>query len=139
MSIPDYQTLMLPLIRLVEDGNEKSFRQAVDTLSEEFSLSDDERNELLPSGTAHVFGNRVGWARTYLKQAGLLEATKRGFFRITAEGKKLLAKSPTRIDNSLLNQYESFKAFRSRGKDADSSFDLPPIGVPASFIKVLVG
>jgi restriction system protein len=129
MPIPDYQTLMLPLIRLVEDGNEKSFRQAVDTLSEEFSLSDDERNELLPSGTAHVFGNRVGWARTYLKQAGLLEATKRGFFRITAEGKKLLAKSPTRIDNSLLNQYESFKAFRSRGKDADSSLKQLPVEI----------
>ena len=76
MPIPDYQTLMLPLLRLASDGAERPFREAVDKLADEFTLTDDERSELLPSGTAHVFGSRVGWARTYLKQAGLLEAPK---------------------------------------------------------------
>lgn len=121
MPIPDYQTLMLPLLRLTGDGKEHSFRETVDALAEEFALSDDERNELLPSGTAHVFGSRVGWARSYLKQAGLIVAPKRGIFRITAEGSALLAKNPAKIDNSLLNQYESFRAFRSRGKETEDT------------------
>lgn len=121
MPIPDYQTLMLPLLRLAGDGADHAFREAVDRLSDEFDLSEEERTELLPSGTAHVIGSRVGWARSYLKQAGLLEAPKRGAFRITAEGRALLAKSPPRIDNNLLNQYESFRAFRARGRDTQES------------------
>ena len=121
MPIPDYQTLMLPLLRLTRDGEEHPFRESVDSLAAEFELTDDERAELLPSGTAHVFGSRVGWARSYLKQAGLLDAPKRGVFRITTEGKALLARNPARVDNNLLNQYESFRAFRARGKEADST------------------
>jgi restriction system protein len=68
------------------------------------------------SGTAHVFGSRVGWVRTYLKQASLLSAPRRGVFQITPAGATLLAKRPSKIDNALLNQYESFRAFRARGK-----------------------
>jgi restriction system protein len=119
MSIPDYQTIMLPLLRLASDGAEHPFREAVDKLADEFTLSDAERSELLPSGTAHVFGSRVGWARTYLKQAGLLEAPKRGLFRITSEGSALLAKKPAKIDNNVLTQYDAFRAFRSRGKEPE--------------------
>ena len=104
MPVPDYQTLMLPLLRLSGDGVERPFREAVERLADEFALTDEERAELLPSGTANVFGSRVGWARTYLKQAGLLEAPKRGIFRITSNGKALLARSPTKVDNNLLNQ-----------------------------------
>ena len=118
MPIPDYQTLMLPLLRLASNGVERPFREAVEKLADEFVLTDD---ELLPSGTAHVFGSRVGWARSYLKQAGLLEAPKRGIFRITPEGKALLAKNPAKIDNTLLNQYASFRAFRARGKETEDS------------------
>ncbi len=127
MPIPDYQTLMLPLLLLARDGVERPFRDAVDTLAEEFQLSDDERAELLPSGTAHVFGSRVGWARSYLKQAGLLEAPKRGVFRITTQGKLLLTTNPAKIDNNLLNQYESFRAFRARGKETDDSTKIIPV------------
>lgn len=119
MPIPDYQTVMLPLLTFANDGAEHPFREAVDRLADEFHLNDDERAEIHPSGTANVFGSRVGWARSYLKQAGLLEAPKRGVLRITAEGKALLAKKPPRIDNNLLNQYESFRAFRSRGKESE--------------------
>jgi len=104
-------------MRLASDGAEHAFRDAVARLADEFSLSDEERTALLPSGTAHVFASRIGWARTYLKQAGLLEAPKRGAFRITGSGQALLAKQPARIDNNLLNQYESFRAFRARGRE----------------------
>lgn len=126
MPIPDYQTLMLPLLRLTGDGTEHAFREAVDRLADEFSLSDDERAELLPSGTAHVFGSRVGWARSYLKQAGLLRAPRRGIFQITSDGSALLKTSPGRVDNSLLSQYESFRAFRARGREVEGSSKLTP-------------
>ena len=121
MPIPNYQVVMLPLLRLASDGAERPFREAVERLSDEFALTDDERAELLPSGTANVSGSRVGWARTYLKQAGLLDAPKRGIFRITPEGKALLDKIPAKIDNNILNQYPSFRAFRARGKDLEDS------------------
>lgn len=121
MPIPDYQTIMFPLLRLASDGREYVFRDAVDVLADEFQLSDGERAELLPSGTAPVFTSRVGWARTYLKQAGLLDAPKRGLFRITSAGQSLLAKNPPKIDNNLLSQYESFRAFRARGKENEES------------------
>ena len=87
---------------------------------------------MLPSGTAHVFGNRVGWARSYLKQAGLLDAPKRGVFRITSDGKALLATSPPKIDNNLLNQYASFRAFRVRGKEGEGSAPTLPFAETAS-------
>lgn len=119
MPIPDYQTVMLPLLRLTSKRIECPFREAVERLADEFALTDDERAEMLPSGTAHVFGSRVGWARSYLKQAGLLDAPKRGVFRITPEGKALLATNPSKVDNNLLNQYPSFRAFRARGRDAE--------------------
>lgn len=125
MPIPDYQTVMLPLLRLAADDAEHSFREAVEKLAEEFDLTDVERCELLPSGTAHVFASRVGWARTYLKQAGLLAAPKRGVFRITPAGTALLAKNPSRIDNSLLNQFESFRSFRARGKTEEEQGSQP--------------
>ena len=78
MAIPDYQTVMLPLLRLAADGSEHKFRDAVEKLAQEFLLTSEERSELLPSGTAPLFDNRVGWARTYLKQAGLLSSPRRG-------------------------------------------------------------
>jgi restriction system protein len=114
MAIPDYQTVMLPLLRLTADEQEHKFRDAVERLATEFALTDGERSELLPSGTAFLFDNRVGWARTYLKQAGLLSAPKRGLFCITPSGKALLAKNPSRIDVEVLLQFEEFRSFRAR-------------------------
>lgn len=130
MAIPDYQTLMLPLLRYAGDGKECSFREAVECLANEFALTDSERAELLPSGTALLFSNRVGWARTYLKYAGLLESLKRGQFRITPEGKALLARKPKQIDNNTLNQYEPFREWRTRGKDATTSTTTPASNAP---------
>ncbi|WP_322105258.1 winged helix-turn-helix domain-containing protein [Paraburkholderia sp. J41] len=73
MPIPDYQSLLLPVLRMTADGREHRFRDMIEALANQLQLTDEERNTLLPSGTTPVFGNRVGWARTYLKQAGLLE------------------------------------------------------------------
>jgi len=117
MPIPDYQTLMLPILRLAADGQEHRFRDAVERLAIEFNLSDVERGELLPSGTAPLFDNRVGWARTYLKQAGLLRSARRGMFQITDLGKSLLAENPGYIDAALLDRYDDFRAFRTRRRD----------------------
>jgi len=86
MGIPDYQSLMLPLLELAGDQQEHSLRQAVDALANRFGLTDTNLRELLPSGRQRAFDNRVGWARTYLGKAGLLESPKRGIFRITSSG-----------------------------------------------------
>jgi restriction system protein len=117
VAIPDYQTLMLPVLKLASDGNEHKFSKAVEELADEFNLSTEERNELLPSGSQAVFNNRVGWARSYLKQAGLLASPKRGFFTITQKGKELLAKNPSRVDASTLEQYPEFIEFKNRKKE----------------------
>jgi restriction system protein len=108
---------MLPVLKLAADGAEHKFSHAVELLVEEFSLSTEERNELLPSGSQAVFNNRVGWARSYLKQAGLLSSPKRGLFTITPKGAALLAKNPERVDISILEQYPEFLEFRNRKKD----------------------
>ncbi len=114
MPIPDYQTLMLPLLRFASDQAEHTVREAVDVLTNELHLSNDERQELLPSGQQPVLDNRVGWARTYLSKAGLLENTRRPYFKITQRGMAVLSRTPQRIDNNFLLQFPEFIAFRTR-------------------------
>lgn len=121
MAIPDYQTIMLPLLKLANDGQEHFLRDAVELLAEEFGLTEDERKELLPSGQQAVFVNRVGWARTFLKQAGLIETTRRAYFRITQRGRYVLSGNPENIDAKFLEQFPEFLDFKSRGKDKDES------------------
>lgn len=108
---------MLPFLRVAGDGQEHRFRDAVEALAQAFTLTDEERNILLPSGTAPLFDNRVGWARTYLKQAALIDSRKRGVFHITARGQELLARNPTKIDNSTLEQYPEYLDFKLRRGD----------------------
>jgi restriction system protein len=119
MPIPDYQALMLPVLKLAADGREHRFRDAVEQLAADFAMTDAERAELLPSGGQPIFNNRVGWAATYLKQAGLLQSPKRGLFQITDTGKTLLRENPRNIDNALLERYEAFRAFRTRRRVAE--------------------
>lgn len=121
MAIPDYQTLMLPVLKLASDGKEHKFRESVEELAKKFELTTEERNELLPSGSQAVFNNRVGWARSYLKQAGLLASPRRGFFSITGKGAELLAKNPQQIDVSVLEQYPEFIEFKNRKKDKNEA------------------
>jgi len=113
MAIPDYQTVMLPILKFSGDKQEHSLREAIDVLSQEFGLTEEERKELLPSGQQEVFFNRVGWARTYMKKAGLLETTRRGYFKITERGLAVLKENPPRIDVHFLEQYEEFRQFRT--------------------------
>ena len=114
MAIPDYQSIMLPLLRLAEDRQEHSAREAVEKLADLFGLSADERKELLPSGAQATFDNRVGWARTYMKKAELLESPRRGYFKITHRGMQVLKQRPDAINNKLLEKYPEFRAFKAR-------------------------
>jgi len=116
MSIPDFQAIMLPLLKLLKDGQERTLRQCIDALANQFGLSKEERAQLLPSGQQPVFDNRVGWARTYLKKAGLLESPQRGTVRITPRGRNVLSQGSSRIDVEFLMQFEEFKTFRNQGK-----------------------
>ncbi|MES9927243.1 MAG: restriction endonuclease [Candidatus Thiodiazotropha sp. 6PDIVS] len=119
--IPDYQTLMLPVLESSANG-EVVTSDVVDALAIKFSLTEEEKEQLLPSGKQTTFSNRVHWAKGYLKQAGLLRYTKRGHFIITDEGKKVLATKPEKIDNKFLEQFEAFQEFRSRkGTQSGSS------------------
>lgn len=113
MAIPDYQSIMLPLLEYAGDQREHTRRQAVEDLANRFNLTDDERREMLPSGRQPVFANRVGWARTYMKKAGLLEAPKRAVFRITDRGLKVLKQKPPLINVKFLNGFEEFRTFRT--------------------------
>jgi len=105
--------IMLPLLKFAGDQEEHSLRQAIDSLAQEFELSDEERKQLLPSGQQEVFNNRVAWARTYMKKAGLLDSTRRGYFRITDRGVSVLTKNPPKINVHFLEQFEEFRHFRS--------------------------
>ena len=116
MAIPDFQTIMLPLLKVAQDESEHSIGYARDNLADSFGLTEEEKSDLLPSGKQKIFDNRVGWARTYLKKAGLIEYTKRGVFKITARGKDVLKGNPTQIDIRFLEQFPEFIPFRETSK-----------------------
>jgi len=115
--IPDYQSLMLPLLRIISDKQEYRYRDLIDKLALEFKLTDEERKELLASGSQPVFDNRVGWAKTYLKKAGLIDAPKRATFVITELGLQTLKKNPDRIDAKYLRQFPAFLEFVHAGRN----------------------
>lgn len=108
---------MLPVLKAVSDGQEHRIREIIEQLAREFRLADAERQQLLPSGKQPTFDNRVHWARTYLVQAGLLQATKRAHVRITDRGREALTKAPARIDNEYLLQFPEFLQFRARTRE----------------------
>lgn len=121
--IPDYQSLMLPLLRVVSDQQEHRYRDIIEDLANKFQVTDDERKELLTSGNQAIFDNRVGWAKTYLKKAGLLDSPKRATFRITQLGLDTLQKNLDRIDAKYLKQFPSFLEFQTGGKHINGSED----------------
>ena len=112
MAIPDYQSCMLPLLQYAADGKEHKFSEAVADISNIFHLTEEERTELLPSGTQYIIVNRIGWARTYLKKAGLLSDPQRSYFQITDRGKEVLAKKPKSINTKDLQKYDEFNIFQ---------------------------
>lgn len=111
MAIPDYQTLMLPVLQIASDGNEHRISDVVSQLAENYALTDVELGELLPSGKQSVFSNRVHWAKTYLSQSKLVESTRWGRFKITERGRSVLAEKPARIDRQFLSRFPEFNAF----------------------------
>lgn len=127
MFIPDYQTLMLPLLRFVADGNDHTTRDAVEILATEFQLTPAERTERLPSGQQAIFNNRVGWAGVYLKKAGLLASPRRGVMHITTQGKEILDGNPTRIDVRYLERSPEFIEFRNASQNNRESTTMEPV------------
>ena len=130
MSIPDYQTLMLPLLRLASDGNEHRISEAFEHLARTFNLSADEQAELLPSRKQTVLANRAHWAKTYLSQAGLLEIPRRAYFRITPRGRDVLKDDPARIDVELLRKFPEFLDFQTRERARRTPDALPTTKPP---------
>ena len=122
--IPDYQSLMKPVLELAASG-EMKVSDAVARLETSFGLTEDERRELLPSGKQSRFANRVHWARSYLKQAGLLRNTRRGYFQITEEGRRVLAENPDRVDAKFLERYDQFLEFKSRTSSGEEAEEMP--------------
>jgi len=126
MTIPDFQFLMLPTLKLAGDQKEHSLRETIETLAKQFRLTEQERAELLPSGRQSRFDNRVGWAVIYLRKAGLLlKSSERGKFTVSTRGSEVLKNPPDLIDIKFLNHYEEFIQFRTRREK-----DEPHSGAP---------
>lgn len=118
MPIPDYESLMLPLLKLVERYGPIKTAEAAELLATGLSLTDEERAQRLPSGQTTTLRSRVGWAKTYLKQAGLLEQPTRGVIKITSAGGELLRTEPTSITGETLKRYPGFVEFTRRSRKA---------------------
>jgi restriction system protein len=121
VAIPDYQSLMLPVLKLAADGREYRMLDVVGSLARQLKLSEAEREELLPSGKQPIFNNRVHWAKTYLVQAKLLIATRRAHFKITERGRSVLSENVERIDAKFLRRYDEFNAFIGGGQTGVTS------------------
>lgn len=113
MPIPDYQALMLPFLKLAADGKEHFLKDSYPALADQFKLTEEEKKIMLPSGQQSIINNRIGWAKTYLKKAKLIQSPKRGTFKITERGLNELKKNPSRIDLAFLEQFSEFIEFRN--------------------------
>jgi restriction system protein len=119
MPIPDFQSLMRPLLEAHADGKEHLNRDLVAQLGEQFGLTEEERREMLPSGGARLFDNRIGWAKSHITQAGLLISPRRAISAITDRGREALRTHPERIDLRVLNGFEVYREFRNRRKNVE--------------------
>jgi len=115
VAIPDFQTIMRPLLVVLEDGQERTSTQIREALANEFSLSEEELAEMIPSGRAKIFANRVAWAMTHMYQARLLERPRRSVYRIAPRGIEVLAAQPSRVDLKILAQFDEYQSFRTKG------------------------
>lgn len=136
MPIPDFQATMLPLLSYASDGQEHKLGEAVTALSDQFRLTEEERNTLLPSGGQSIINNRVAWASTYMRKSGLLESTRRGHFRITPRGQTVLAEGRSDIDVRFLKQFPEFVSFHTpKGNAKDFELDATADDVVATETK----
>lgn len=127
MAIPDFQSVMLPLLQLCSDGKEHTNREAIEVISNQFKLTPEERKKRLPSGLARVIDNRIGWARTHMKRAGLLDNVQRGVFRITDRGMELLKEQPSEINMKTLRRYPEYAEARDQQTKKKKDRSPPPI------------
>jgi restriction system protein len=135
MPIPDYQGVMLPLLQLVSTEGTIRIRDAKVKIAEVFKLTAEERAKLLPSGNGLVIDNRVGWARTYLKKAGLLHYPQRGVLELTDRGRKILRNPPAMIDVKFLRQFPEFLEFQKSTRsdeiaESNAVVNSEPAGTP---------
>ena len=121
--IPDFQTIMLPLLKYFGDNNEHSTTEIVEEISNAFNLSEEQRNQLVPSGVQATIYNRVIWAKTYLKKAGLLEPTGKSFFKISERGLDVLSKKPSKIDMKFLEQFPEYQEFKKLKKESKKTIE----------------
>ena len=108
MSIPDFQSMMLPLLEAIADGKRYSNREVADALAARFGITDEELRQMLPCGVQTTFGNRAAWAKAYLKRAGLVESPSRGSLLITEQGRAVVNQRPNKVDIGFLKQFPAF-------------------------------
>lgn len=128
MAIPGYQDFMLPLLRFASDGREHSFADAMDTLAEQLGLSESEQEIMLPSGSQTQYYNRITWAVWYLTKSLLLKKVGRGKFTIAPRGLEVIKQNPTRVDNSFLEQFPEYKAFKTKKNKANAAIAIADDG-----------
>lgn len=124
MAVPDFQSFFKPLLDVAADGKEHSMKEARELVSKAMSLSDQDMNEMLPSGNQKIFDNRIAWAKSYFVQAKVLEAPQRGYFRITQRGLDLHKQGLQRIDVKILNLFSEFVEFHKQRSPKPP--DIPP-------------
>ncbi|MBN8621382.1 MAG: restriction endonuclease [Anaerolineae bacterium] len=139
MAVPDYQSLMLPLLQLAGDAQEHSISESIEELATNLGLTEEDRYELLPSGRQFRLDNRVRWARHYLIAAGLLSASGRGKFQITERGALVLRDNPPYINNKLLKQFPEFQEFMNprsgRDEEITSELEEQPTQTPEEILE----
>lgn len=127
MPVPDFQSIMRPLLSILADDREHDNAEIRGRLAEHFSLTPEELQAQIPSGRAKLFANRIGWATTHLYQSGLIERPRRSVYRITTRGQTILAEHPDRVDLRVLSQFEEYQEFRARTTGSSSTAAAEPI------------
>ncbi|HTM93152.1 MAG TPA: restriction endonuclease [Flavisolibacter sp.] len=118
--IPDYQSLLSPILKIADDGNEHDNNEITGILAEQFNLTEEELNQWVPSGQQRVFANRVTWAKSFLKQAKLIRPVKKSVFIITDKGKEVLKQYPNNLNIKILKQLPSYQEYKNENSIADS-------------------
>ncbi|NJO34812.1 MAG: restriction endonuclease [Rhodospirillales bacterium] len=135
MAVPDFQTLMLPVLRLAA-ASETRVAECATRIADEFHMSEADIAELLPSGKQTRLKNRLNWAKSYLGQAGLIETTKRGYFRATQAGREVLQSGVAKIDRNFLERFPGYLEFKERsGQNEEEEPHAPNIASQAQVPK----
>ena len=125
MAIPDYESFMLPTLEILQDGEERPRMAIIDDAASKLGVTQEDRLSMVPSGRMATYASRGSWALSYLTQAGLLMRPRRGIYKLTDRGREVLARQLPAIDNTVLEEFEEFREFRSRG-GTETSTDSEP-------------